>query len=101
MGRSIGDVWNTINNVERRYGVAVAGIACVWISKANAAYRYYQVNAVAGKLLGATLIWLTVASALVTATWRLNPDPKDDKPEPLYPVTGKAVTKFAWFSGKK
>lgn len=96
---SIGDVWNTINNVERRYGVAVTGVFCVWLSKAHAAYQYGLVDIVAGKLLGATLIWLTIASTLVTATWRLNPDPATGKPEPLYPVTGKVRTKFAWFSG--
>jgi translocator protein len=97
---SIGDVWNTINNVERRFGVAVTGVFCVWLSKAHAAYQYSLVNSLAGKLLGATLIWLTIATALVTATWRLNPDPETGKLEPLYPVTGKALTKFAWFSSK-
>jgi translocator protein len=97
---SIGDVWNTINNVERRFGVAVTGVFCVWLSKAHAAYQYSLANSLAGKLLGATLIWLTIATALVTATWRLNPDPVTGKPEPLYPVTGKAQTKFAWFSSK-
>jgi translocator protein len=95
---SIGDVWNTINNVERRFGVAVTGVCCVWLSKAHAAFQYRQVHPMAGALLGATLIWLTIASALVTATWRLNPDRETGKLEPLYPVTGKATTKFAWFS---
>jgi translocator protein len=33
---SIGDVWNTINNVERRYGTAVSGVVCVWLSNAHA-----------------------------------------------------------------
>jgi translocator protein len=98
---SIGDVWNTINNVERRYGVAVTGVFCVWLSKAHAAYQYGLVNCLAGTLLGGTLIWLTIASALVTATWRLNPNPTTNKPEPLYPVKGKTETKFAWFSGTK
>jgi translocator protein len=97
---SIGDVWNTINNVERRFGVAVTGVLCVWLSKAHAAYQYSRVNHVAGTLLGATLIWLTIASALVTATWQLNPDPVTGKPEPLYPVVGNGITKFAWFSQK-
>jgi translocator protein len=96
---SVGDVWNTVNNVERRFGVSVIGVYCVWISKAHAVYRYGVVNSLAGKLLGATLVWLTIASALVTATWRLNPDPTTGQPEPLYPTTGKVQSKFAWFSG--
>jgi translocator protein len=98
---SIGDVWNTINNIERRFGVAVTGVLLVWLSKAHAAYQYSRVNVLAGRLVAATLIWLTIATALVTATWRLNPDPATGKPEPLYPVKGKAATKFAWFSSKK
>jgi translocator protein len=98
---SIGDVWNTINNIERRFGVAVPGVILVWLSKAHAAYQYGRVHVGAGRLVAATLIWLTIASALVTATWRLNPDPATGKPEPLYPVKGKAETKFAWFSSKK
>ena len=97
---SIGDVWNTINNVERRYGVAVVGVLCVWLSKAFAAYSYYKVNPLAGKLLSIALVWLTIASALVTRTWQLNPDPETGKPEPLYPVTGKVNTKIEWFEGK-
>jgi translocator protein len=98
---SIGDVWNTINNIERRFGVAVTGVLLVWLSKAHAAYQYGRVNVLAGRLVAATLIWLTIATALVTATWRLNPDPATGKPEPLYPVKGKAETTFAWFSSKK
>lgn len=100
---SIGDVWNTINNVERRLGVAVLGVYTVWLSKAHAVYQYTAVNPVAGRLLGLTLIWLTIASALVTATWRLNPDPATGRPEPLVPVVkkdgrSKSLTQFAWFS---
>lgn len=97
---SIGDVWNTINNVERRYGASVIGVFCVWLSKAHAAYQYYQVDPLAGKLLGATLIWLTIASTLITATWRLNPD-KNGNLSPLYPVTGVTRTKFSWFADKE
>ena len=96
---SIGDVWNTINNVEQRYGVAVVGVICVWLSKAFASWKYGTIVPIAGKLLSVSLVWLTIASALVTSTWRLNPDPQTGKPEPLYPVKGKATTKFVWFRG--
>ena len=95
---SIGDVWNTINNVERRYGASVMGVLCVWLSKAHAAYQYYQVDPLAGKLLGATLIWLTIATTLIAATWKLNPD-ENGKLSPLYPAIGTTKTKLAWFSG--
>ena len=95
---SIGDIWNTINNVEQRYGAAVAGVGCVWLSKAFTAYQFAQVSPMAGQLMALTLIWLTVASALVTRIWQLNPDSETGETEPLYPVVGKASTEFAWFT---
>ena len=95
---SIGDIWNTINNVERRYGVAVIGVLFVWLSKVHAAYRFFQVDQLAGKLLGLTVVWLTIATALITRTWQLNPDPETGKPETLYPAKGKGETRFSWFS---
>jgi benzodiazapine receptor len=98
---SIGDVWNTINNTERRYGAAVTGVGAVLVSAASAAYQYSLVDAVAGKVLGATCIWLTVATALITATWQLNPDPVTGQPEPLYPAKGSIKTEFLWFADKE
>jgi len=95
-----GDVWNTINNTERRYGASVPSIACVVASLAFAASQYYAVDPFAGKLLGATGLWLTTAGALITDTWRLNPGP-DGKRDPLYPVLGESKTEFVWFTSKE
>ena len=96
---SIGDVWNTINNTEKRYGAAVPSVLMVAAAAANAAYQYGQVDPLAGKLLGVTLVWFAVASTLIADTWRLNPDPVTGQRDPLYPVTGGASkTEFAWFN---
>jgi len=95
---SIGDIWNTINNVERRYGVAVVGVLFVWLSKVHAAYRFFQVDQLAGKLLGVTVVWLTIATALIIRTWQLNPVPETGKPETLYPAKGRGKTRFSWFN---
>jgi inorganic pyrophosphatase len=92
---SCGDTWNTINNVERRTGAAVPGVLIVWASCLNAVIAHGSVSSVAGKALGVTLAWITVAAALVTDTWRLNGK------EALYPVKGAAETKFAWFQKKQ
>eukprot|EP00560_Eucampia_antarctica_P006777 CAMPEP_0197831694 /NCGR_PEP_ID=MMETSP1437-20131217/11575_1 /TAXON_ID=49252 ORGANISM="Eucampia antarctica, Strain CCMP1452" /NCGR_SAMPLE_ID=MMETSP1437 /ASSEMBLY_ACC=CAM_ASM_001096 /LENGTH=316 /DNA_ID=CAMNT_0043434719 /DNA_START=18 /DNA_END=968 /DNA_ORIENTATION=- len=97
---TIGDIWNTINNTEKRYGAAVIGILCVVASAAFAATQYYQVDPLAGKILGATLLWLTTASALIADTWRLNPNPDGDR-DPLYPVKGEAETSFLWFASSE
>eukprot|EP00977_Amphora_coffeiformis_P017699 scaffold5869_cov165-Amphora_coffeaeformis.AAC.8 len=94
---SIGDVWNTINNVERRYGASVVGVLLVWLSNAHAAYQYYQVSHIAGQLLCLPLIWLSVASALIIRTWQLNPDDETELLYPLYPVVGQGKTEFKWF----
>lgn len=94
---SIGDVWNTINNVEKRYGAAVPGVLCVWLTKAWTAYQFYQVVPLAGQIMVIPLLWLTVASTLVTRIWQLNPDAETGEIEPLYPVVGKASSNFTWF----
>jgi len=97
---SIGDIWNTINNTERRYGTSVLGVVAVWISALHAAYQYYQISPLAGRLLGATCIWLTIAAALIGQTWRLNPSSiESTKKDPLLPmiVEGETSrTQFTW-----
>jgi len=100
---SIGDTWNTINNVERRYGTSCVGVLCVWLSAAFAAYSYGQVEdpALAGKLLSLPLIWLTIASSLIIRTWQLNPNPDTGQKELLLPTKPASqegsITKLVWF----
>jgi tryptophan-rich sensory protein len=97
---SIGDVWNTINNVERRYGTSVVGVTMVWLSAGAAAFQYYQVSHLAGRLLALPLIWLTIASSLIIRTWQLNPSPDTAKLESLLPKKSsstKTITKLLWF----
>ena len=48
----IGDIWNTINNVEGRTGAAVPGVLFVWLSTIFAAKQYYDIAPQAGLLLG-------------------------------------------------
>ena len=100
---SLGDVWNTINNTEKRVGTAVAGISIFYMSAFNAAYQYYQVDPFAGKLLGATTIWLTAAAAIITEIWRLNPDENGEKASllPMKVVGEDSVTTFSWGSKKE
>ncbi len=101
---SIGDTWNTINNVERRYGTSMIGVACVWISAAFAAAQYSQVDPLAGKLLSLPLIWLTIASSLIVRTWQINPSEvtgERDSILPTKPATQEgSITKLVWFEGK-
>jgi len=94
---SIGDLWNTVNNVEDRLGASVVLIYVLWLTKAFAALQFYKVEPLAGKLLAVTLTWLTAAVALLTRTWQINPDPETGEREPLVPMQHpKWSTKFRW-----
>ena len=96
---SIGDIWNTINNVERRYGTSVLFMVFVWTSAAFSALQYGKVLPLAGKLLSLKLIWLSIAASLIVRTWQINPDPKTEKPYSILPrVNDDAETKIVWFS---
>ena len=59
---SIGDVWNTINNTERRYGAAVTGVGAVLVSAASAAYQYSLVDETAGTVSYTHLTLPTICS---------------------------------------
>lgn len=95
---SIGDTWNCVNNVERRLGAAVPGVACVWASVLFAATQYSAVSPLAGQLLGLTAVWITVAGLLVADTWRINSAEQGGEweGEPLFPYKGEVTTRF-WF----
>lgn len=97
---TVGDVWNTVNNTEKRYGAAVVGVAGVVVSAAGAASQYATVDPLAGNLLGGTCLWLVTAAALIADTWRLNPAANGER-VPLYPVKGEAETSFVWFENEK
>ena len=78
---SIGDTWNSINNVEKRLGVAAVGVLFVVSSAYNVVYQYYNVLPTAGYVIAPLAIWLTVATTLVWGIWNINL-PR----EPLYPT---------------
>ena len=69
---SIGDTWNTINNVERRMGTAALGVQIVMASVYYAVFQYYKANKLAGKILAPSAVWLTIANFLVVTIWRIN-----------------------------
>uniref|UniRef100_A0A7S1JAC1 Uncharacterized protein n=1 Tax=Eutreptiella gymnastica TaxID=73025 RepID=A0A7S1JAC1_9EUGL len=76
---SIGDTWNTINNVERRMGTAAFGVCVVWLSALVTNIMYYNFYPTAGLVLAFQQVWLTIATVLVNSIWRLN------GAEPMYP----------------
>lgn len=69
---SIGDTWNTINNVENRIGTAVPGVALVWLSAAYTCFLYYQSRPAAAKVFAPSVVWLSIATLLVTTIYRMN-----------------------------
>ena len=64
----------------------------LFASKAVAAYLAYRIDPNAGIALACTLTWLLAASALGTATWRLNLDPNTGKRDSLLPMKTQVVS---------
>jgi translocator protein len=69
---SIGDTWNTVNNVENRLGTSFLGSLFVLGSVYGTTYLYYLTNPLAAKLLAPSAVWLTIACYLIYSIWRLN-----------------------------
>ena len=61
---AVGDTWNSINNVERRLGVAVVGVGCVLLSVYNVVLQYWKVTPNAGYLIAPSAVWISVATVL-------------------------------------
>lgn len=55
-----------------RLGMAVVGM--LWLTVLSATLALWQVDWVAGALFVPYLVWVTIASALNAAVWRLNPE---------------------------
>ena len=72
---SIGDTWNTINNVEKRIGTAVPGVLLVLASLLKTISEYHKARPAAALVLAPSAVWITVASFLVFSIWRLNSTP--------------------------
>jgi tryptophan-rich sensory protein len=68
----VGDTWNTINNVDKEYGVAALSMVFVVSSVYSAGYAYFQVSQKAGLILAPSCVWISIASFLVYSTWRMN-----------------------------
>lgn len=69
---SIGDTWNTVNNVEGRLGTAFGGVLLVLASVIYAVKAYFDVSQLAGYVLAPSAVWLSIASCLVYSIWQLN-----------------------------
>lgn len=92
---AVGDTWNTINNTERRMGVAVPGVALVWLSCLNAVRIHATlVSPAAGKALAVTLCWISIAACLIVDTWRINFPREHFYPRRL--PNGSSQTGFSW-----
>lgn len=69
---SIGDTWNTINNIENRLGTASLGVLFVLLSVYLTTYEYYKVLPIAGYILSPSCLWLSIATVLVFTIWKIN-----------------------------
>lgn len=67
-------LWTWVFFVWRQGALAFVEIIVLWCLIAATAVLFRRLNAVAAALLLPYLVWVTFASALTFATWRLNPD---------------------------
>ena len=66
-------LWSWIFFKWHRGGLAVFDIAALWICLVATVYTFLRVRVLAATLLVPYLVWVTFASALTVAVWRLNP----------------------------
>jgi benzodiazapine receptor len=66
-------LWTWLFFVWRQGGLAFAEILLLWLLIAICVRLFWRVSAVAGALLVPYLAWVSFASVLTLATWRLNP----------------------------
>jgi len=72
---SIGDVWNYLQNNEKKLGVSLLFMFPVWLSSIFVTFAMFSVNPQAGYTILPLPIWLTAAYAIVFSTWNLNGRP--------------------------
>jgi tryptophan-rich sensory protein len=78
-----GDTWNSITNVERRLGVSFAAVFTVLASVCYAVFQFSKVSRPAAFVLLPNAIWISIATFLTGAIWKLN-----TPLQPLLPARG-------------
>ncbi|KAJ1623993.1 TspO/MBR family-domain-containing protein [Pavlovales sp. CCMP2436] len=78
-----GDTWNSITNAERRLGVSFAFVFAVFGSACYAVYEFSKVKQLAAYILLPNAVWISIATVLTGAIWRIN-----EPVQPLLPARG-------------
>jgi tryptophan-rich sensory protein len=67
-------LWTPVFFGLRRIRLGMAVVGFLWLSVLSAMLALWQVDWIAGLLFAPYLLWVTIASALNAAIWRLNPE---------------------------
>ena len=67
-------LWTPVFFGLRKIRLGMAVVSVLWASVLCTLIALWQVDLIAGLLFVPYLIWVTIASALNAAVWRLNPD---------------------------
>lgn len=67
-------LWTPVFFGLRKIRLGMAVVAMLWLTVLAATVALWQVDWIAGALFVPYLVWVTIASALNAAVWRLNPD---------------------------
>lgn len=66
-------LWTPVFFGLKRIRMGMAVIGALWLAVLGTLIALWQVDTVAGLLFVPYLVWVTIASALNAAVWRLNP----------------------------
>lgn len=67
-------LWTPVFFGLRQIRLGMAVVSALWLSVLCAMVALWQVDPLAGMLFAPYLLWVTIASALNAAVWRLNPE---------------------------
>lgn len=71
---SLNTLWTPIFFGLRRMAFGFIVVSALWLAVAGTMLAFFQLDTLAGALFVPYLVWVTVATALNFAVWRLNPD---------------------------
>ncbi len=71
---ALNGLWSPVFFGLRNIRLGMAIVLGLWLSVFAAMFALWQVDWIAGVLFTPYLIWVTIASALNAAVWRLNPE---------------------------
>lgn len=79
---AVNSLWTPVFFGLKNIRLGMAVVSFLWLAVLGTMIALWQVDRLAGLLFAPYLLWVSIASALNAAVWRLNPDAARHPPEP-------------------